>query len=95
MSQTLIIVSVLMLASVMAFHTPTSIRLVATKSTTSMNMVPVDAVVETSNTLASFSTQLLSAESDFGGYVGPAGSLILIAIIILTLAPPLAPKEEF
>ena len=33
-------------------------------------------------------------EADFGGYVGPAGSLILIGIFILTLAPPLASKDQ-
>jgi hypothetical protein len=36
---------------------------------------------------------MLASESDFGGYAGPAGSLILIGVLILALAPPLASKE--
>jgi hypothetical protein len=42
--------------------------------------------------LSKFS-QLCAAETDFGGYAGPAGSLLLIAFLILTLAPPLEQKE--
>ncbi len=61
------------------------------------NMVPVEAVVEgvsqTTNVLAQFS-QVLAAESDFGGYVGPAGSLIFIGAMIVTLAPPLSTGED-
>ena len=56
-------------------------------------MAPTDVAVESTNMLSQFS-QLLSFESDFGGYAGPAGSLILIGILILALAPPLAPKEN-
>jgi len=55
-------------------------------------MVPVEAAVEASNSLAQFS-QFIAAESDFGGYAGPAGSLLFIGFLILVLAPPLAPKE--
>ena len=66
---------------------------VASRAMTSANMVPVDAVVEASSGLSQFS-QLIAGESDFGGYVGPAGSLILIAVLILTLAPPLKPKDN-
>ena len=49
-------------------------------------MAPVDAVVETTNTLSQGST-LIAGETDFGGYVGPAGSLILSATLILSLSP--------
>lgn len=69
------------------------IGVVAARAMTSANMAPVDAVVETTNTLSQFST-LIAGESDFGGYVGPAGSLILIATLILSLAPPLKPKDN-
>jgi len=57
-------------------------------------MVPVDAVVQASNSLSAHFSQLLAAESDFGGYAGPAGSLLLIGFLILTLAPPLASKDQ-
>jgi hypothetical protein len=56
-------------------------------------MSPVEAAVEATNVLSQFS-QTLAAESDFGGYAGPAGSLALIGFLILVLAPPLAPKEK-
>ena len=55
-------------------------------------MAPTEVAVEASNILSQFS-QVLASESDFGGYAGPAGSLILIGALILTLSPPLAPKE--
>ena len=55
-------------------------------------MVPVEVVTEASNILTQFS-QVLASESDFGGYAGPAGSLVLIGALILTLSPPLAPKN--
>jgi hypothetical protein len=57
-------------------------------------MSPVDAAVEASNVMTQFSSQLVAAETDFGGYAGPAGSLLLIAFLILTLAPPLAEKQQ-
>ena len=38
--------------------------------------------------------QVLAAETDFGGYVGPAGSLIFIGALIVTLAPPLGTSED-
>lgn len=86
-----ITIALLLIACAMAFHAPAMSSRVASRSM-SVQMAPVDAVVETTSSLAQFS-QLLSSEMDFGGYVGPAGSLIFIAVIILTLAPPLAPKE--
>lgn len=55
-------------------------------------MAPTEVAMEASNILTQFS-QILANESDFGGYAGPAGSLILIGALILTLSPPLAPKE--
>lgn len=67
---------------------------VATRSTrTKVAMSPVDVAVEATNTISQFSN-MLATESDFGGYTGPAGSLLLIGFLILTLAPPLAPKDE-
>jgi hypothetical protein len=59
-----------------------------------VNMIPAElAVQSTSNVIGQFS-QFLATESDFGGYAGPAGSLILIGFLILTLAPPLAEKDN-
>ena len=55
-------------------------------------MAPSEVAMEASNILTQFS-QIIASESDFGGYTGPAGSLILIGALILTLSPPLAPKE--
>lgn len=56
-------------------------------------MSPMDIAVDTTNVMSQFSN-IVAAESDFGGYVGPAGSLLLIAFLILTLAPPLAEKNQ-
>ena len=60
-------------------------------------MIPVETVVDSiansANVLAQFS-QTLASESDFGGYVGPAGSLILIGALIDTLAPPLGTSAD-
>lgn len=56
-------------------------------------MSPSDVAVEASSVLSQFS-QTLAAEGDFGGYAGPAGSLILIGILILSLAPPLKSKTD-
>lgn len=55
-------------------------------------MSPADVAVEATNVLSQLS-QTLAGETDFGGYAGPAGSLIFIGILIVALAPPLAPKE--
>jgi hypothetical protein len=55
-------------------------------------MSPSDVAVEATSAFSQFS-QMLASESDFGGYAGPAGSLILIGVLILALAPPLASKE--
>ena len=56
-------------------------------------MTPVENLaVEATSALSQFS-QTLAAEADFGGYAGPAGSLILIGVLILALSPPLAPKD--
>jgi len=51
------------------------------------------AVADASAVVTKFSQTLATDASDFGGYAGPAASLIFIGILILTLAPPLAPKE--
>ena len=56
-------------------------------------MSPSDVAIEATNVLSQFS-QVLATESDYGGYAGPAGSLILIGILILSLAPPLATKDQ-
>jgi hypothetical protein len=55
-------------------------------------MSPTDVVIDTTDVLSKFSTSLAAVE-DFGGYAGPAASLIFIGFLILVLAPPLAPKE--
>ena len=51
-------------------------------------MSPESVVIEATNTLSQFS-QLVASESDFGGYGGPVGSLVLNGTLILILAPPL------
>ncbi len=56
-------------------------------------MSPSDMTAEATNVIFQFS-QLVASESDFGGYAGPAGSLLLIGFLILTLAPPLADKSQ-
>ena len=56
-------------------------------------MSPVDMAVESTNFMSQFS-QLVASESDFGGYAGPAGSLVFIGILILTLSPPLADPDQ-
>jgi hypothetical protein len=56
-------------------------------------MSPSDVAIEATNVLSQFS-QVLATESDYGGYAGPAGSLILIGILILSLSPPLATKDQ-
>ena len=55
-------------------------------------MAPTEIAVEATNVLSQFS-QILATETDYGGYAGPAGSLLLIGILILTLSPPLAEKN--
>ena len=55
-------------------------------------MSPVDFGVDAASSLTQFS-QVIAAENDFGGYAGPAGSLLFIAFLILVLAPPLAAKD--
>ena len=55
-------------------------------------MAPTEIAVEATNVLSQFS-QVLATESDFCGYAGPAGSLLLIGFLILTLSPPLAEKN--
>lgn len=55
-------------------------------------MIPTEMAAEVTTNVATQFSQLLAAEGDFGGYAGPAGSLLLIGFLILTLAPPLAEK---
>lgn len=57
-------------------------------------MAPSEVAVQATSSIMSQFSQVLAAESDFGGYAGPAGSLLLIAFLILTLAPPLAQKDQ-
>jgi hypothetical protein len=52
-----------------------------------------DVIQEQAPVMLSKFSQLCAADTDFGGYAGPAGSLLLIAFLILTLAPPLEQKE--
>jgi hypothetical protein len=57
-----------------------------------VNMAPADIVIDSTNVLSHVS-QTLAAEGDYGGYAGPAGALLLLAFLILSLAPPLSVKE--
>lgn len=60
-----------------------------------LKMSPTDVVIDTTNVLSKFTNILAAQEAgDFGGYAGPAASLIFIGFLILTLAPPLSPKEN-
>jgi hypothetical protein len=58
-----------------------------------LKMSAADAAFQATNALTQFS-QTLAFETDFGGYAGPAASLIFIGILILTLSPPLASKDQ-
>jgi hypothetical protein len=58
-----------------------------------VNMAPTDMAIETTNFLSQFSN-VIAAEGDFGGYTGPAASLILIGALIVVLAPPLASPDQ-
>lgn len=58
-----------------------------------LSMSPADVTEQVPAVISQFS-QVLAAEGDFGGYAGPAGSLLFIAAIILVLAPPLAAKQQ-
>ena len=56
-----------------------------------LNLTPDQVLVESANGIAQVS-QLLSYvahETDFGGYAGPAGSLLLLGFLIVSLAQPL------
>ena len=53
-----------------------------------LETVSSSSAVTSFDFLSQFS-QLVASEGDFGGYAGPAGSLLFIAAIIVTLAPPL------
>ena len=59
---------------------------------TKLAMSPADVAVQTVDVMTQYSN-LVAGEADFGGYAGPAGSLLLIGFLILTLSPPLAQKE--
>ena len=59
-----------------------------------LSMSPVEVIsVQAPALLSQFST-VLASEMDFGGYAGPAGSLLFIGALILVLAPPLASKQQ-
>eukprot|EP01038_Epipyxis_sp_PR26KG_P005717 gene5717-7892_t len=93
MSRLAFVVLLAVIVAAMGFNSPVRIGKVAARAVSSkLAMSPADVAVEASTTLAQFS-QTLAAESDFGGYAGPAASLLLIGFLILSLSPPLAPKE--
>mmetsp|Transcript_33631 Transcript_33631/g.34259 ORF Transcript_33631/g.34259 Transcript_33631/m.34259 type:complete len:95 (-) Transcript_33631:214-498(-) len=90
--QVIVVIALALLACAAAFQSPARFGTRSVSKMTQVQMAPVEAAVEATNVLSQFS-QLLASEGDFGGYAGPAGSLIFIGFIILTLSPPLAPKE--
>mmetsp|Transcript_1161 Transcript_1161/g.1887 ORF Transcript_1161/g.1887 Transcript_1161/m.1887 type:complete len:97 (-) Transcript_1161:237-527(-) len=96
MSKFVVILLVALIAGAMAFRAPTRFGNAATKVATksSLAMSPADIVVDTTDVLSKFTQLSLAAEGDFGGYAGPAGSLLLIGFLILTLSPPLEQKGE-
>jgi hypothetical protein len=61
---------------------------------TKKNMVPIETVTETVVPALSQFSQVLAGEMDFGGYAGPVGSLVLIGVIIISLAPPLTEDSK-
>eukprot|EP00595_Chromulina_sp_UTEXLB2642_P001460 CAMPEP_0196765582 /NCGR_PEP_ID=MMETSP1095-20130614/9815_1 /TAXON_ID=96789 ORGANISM="Chromulina nebulosa, Strain UTEXLB2642" /NCGR_SAMPLE_ID=MMETSP1095 /ASSEMBLY_ACC=CAM_ASM_000446 /LENGTH=98 /DNA_ID=CAMNT_0042123863 /DNA_START=44 /DNA_END=340 /DNA_ORIENTATION=+ len=96
MSRFLVIIALVLIASVASFKSPVRMGKVASSAMIS-SMKPLkmtsEVAVEATNAITQFS-QTLAAEGDFGGYAGPAGALIFIGIIILTLSPPLAAKSN-
>mmetsp|Transcript_20485 Transcript_20485/g.29372 ORF Transcript_20485/g.29372 Transcript_20485/m.29372 type:complete len:97 (-) Transcript_20485:147-437(-) len=94
MTSFFIVVCLVIVASAMAFNSPLKMGRVSARviSKSSLSMAPEEVAVQATNVLTQFS-QVLSAETDFGGYAGPAGSLLLIGFLILTLSPPLAQKN--
>ena len=91
-----LIISLVFIACVAAFrNSPLQVGKIASKAmiTTTNKMSPMDVIAESSTFLTQFS-QLVASETDFGGYAGPAGSLVFIGILILTLSPPLADPDQ-
>ena len=91
-----IVICLLLIACVAAFHrSPIQAGRMASKAVTTTHLSPLDiaTATESSSILTQFS-QLVASEADFGGYAGPAGSLIFIGILILTLSPPLADPDQ-
>eukprot|EP01041_Mallomonas_annulata_P001669 gene1669-3225_t len=90
--QVIAVIALALLVCAAAFRSPATMGRFATRAVSNMSpaqMSPSDVATEATNVLSQFS-QVLASESDFGGYAGPAGSLIFIGMIILALAPPLA-----
>ena len=89
-----LVICLLVITCVAAFQrSPIQAGKIVSKAITVTKMTPIDIATESSSILTQFS-QLVASESDFGGYAGPAGSLIFIGILILTLSPPLADKDQ-
>ena len=89
-----LVICLLFVVCAVAFHrSPIQAGKIVSKAITVPRMSPADIAVESSSLLTHFS-QLIASESDFGGYTGPAGSLIFIGILILTLSPPLADPDQ-
>jgi hypothetical protein len=58
-----------------------------------MKMSVADVAVQASSSALTQFSQALAFETDYGGYTGPAASLIFIGVLILFLSPPLAEKQ--
>ena len=56
-------------------------------------MSVADVAVQASSSALTQFSQALAFETDYGGYAGPAASLIFIGVLILFLSPPLAEKQ--
>eukprot|EP01040_Poterioochromonas_malhamensis_P017241 gene17241-19764_t len=95
MSKFIAVIFLALIVGAMAFQSPVRMGKFASRalSKTSVNLSPME-VAEHSSTMVSQFSNLIAADTDFGGYAGPAGALVFIAFIILTLAPPLQPKQE-
>eukprot|EP01039_Chlorochromonas_danica_P003103 gene3103-3398_t len=90
MSRLIVTLFFAFMAVAMAFQ-PVRLGRVASRAMQPVALSPVEVATEMSNVFTT--TQLIAKDSDFGGYAGPAGSLLLIAFIILALAPPVVEKK--
>ncbi|KAL7579848.1 hypothetical protein ACA910_004860 [Epithemia clementina (nom. ined.)] len=79
----------LLFAAASAFVAPAN-NAVAFARTSSVKMVPVEAVdVDAISTIAQSTNMIASSAGDFGGYFYPILGLGLVSALILYLSPPL------